>query len=168
MASTETAGVIAKSRWNSATGGRSTSALALLNETGAASGATLTWTSDNPWGTGIAATAGNFHMMKGYLNNGSGNPSVITIAGLPAAAYDLYVYVDGDNGGATRNSTYQISGPGMTTVSRTLTDSPNTNFGGTFTQANNSVGNYVKFLNVNTASFTLSALPASGSNRAES
>ena len=40
---------------------------------------------------------------------------------------------------------YQISGAGITTTTINLTDPGNTNFNATFTQANNSAGNYVKF-----------------------
>ena len=66
----------------------------------------------------------------------------MTVAGLPAnaAGYQVYVYADGDNGGATRTGAYQISGTGITTTSVKLTDAANTNFSGTFTQANNSCG----------------------------
>ena len=57
----------------------------------------------------------------------------------------MYVYADGDNGGATRTAAYAISGAGITTTTVNLTDAANTNFNATFTQANNSPGNYVKF-----------------------
>jgi hypothetical protein len=43
---------------NSAAGASRTSPLLLVDETGAATLATLTWTSDNTWSTGIASTAG--------------------------------------------------------------------------------------------------------------
>ncbi len=39
----------------------------------------------------------------------------------------------------------KISGPGITSAAATATDAAKTNFAGTFTQANNSKGNYVVF-----------------------
>ena len=71
----------------------------------------------------------------------------MTVAALPsnAGGYNVYVYADGDNGSATRTGAYRISGTGITTTSVKLTDVANTNFSGTFTQGNNSNGNYVMF-----------------------
>ena len=54
-------------------------------------------------------------MMKGYLDTGTATTSTVTIASLPAGAWDIYVYVDGDNGGA-RTASYQISGAGIPTT----------------------------------------------------
>jgi hypothetical protein len=70
--------------------------------------------------------------------------------------------VDGDNGAASRTSAYRISGNGVTTTTVNLSDAPNTNFNGTFTRANNSAGNYVKF-SINAGGFTLTATPGAAS-----
>ena len=80
----------------------------------------------------------------------------MTVAGLPAGTYDVYVYADGDNGVFSRTGAYRISGAGITTTTINLTDAGNTNFNATFTQANNSAGNYVKF------TITASGLHADG------
>jgi hypothetical protein len=162
MSATESAGVVARANWNTATGATRSTPLALKDEAGAASGATVTWTSDNVWSTSIADQAGNARMMKGYLDNGSGSASTVTVAGLPAAAYDVYVYADGDSGGGTRTGAYQISGAGITTTTVNLTDAA-TNFNGTFAQASNSSGNYVKF-SVNASGFRVTATPGSTSD----
>ena len=61
-------------------------------------------------------------MMKGYLDTGSGGATTVTVAGLPAGAYDVYVYADGDNGAASRTGSYRISGAGITTTTINLTD----------------------------------------------
>ena len=167
MAATETAGVVARTNWNSATGASRSTSLALVTETGAASGAGVTWTSDNTWSTTIASTAGNLRMMKGYLDTGSGHATTVTVTGLAAGTYDIYVYVDGDNGSGTRSGTYQLSGAGITTTSVSLTDPANTNFAGTFTQAASSNGNYVKFSGVAATGFTLTATPGTSSDTAK-
>lgn len=162
MGAAESAGVVAKTNWNPATGATRTTPLALIDETGAATGVTVSWTSDNVWSTPIVQQAGNRRLMKGYLDNGFGNPITVTVAGLPAGAYDVYVYVDGDNGTATRSGVYRISGPGIGTTTVAVTDAANTTFDATFTQANNSPGNYAKF-SITASGFTLTATPGQAS-----
>jgi hypothetical protein len=165
MGSTETAGVVPKASWNNASGAKSSSPLALLDETGAGSGASATWSSDNIWSTGILDQAGNNRMMKGYLDNGNLDPTTVTVSGLNAGTYDVYIYVDGDNPSTTRTGVYQLSGSGITTTSVNLTDPMGVNFSGTFAQASNSTGNFVKFAGVYmTAGFTLTATPGPASD----
>ena len=103
--------------------------------------------------------------MAGYLDDHYGNPTTVTVSGLGSNAngYSVYVYADGDNGSATRSGTYQISGAGITTTSITLTDPANTNFSGTFAQANNTNGNYVVFT-IHATAFTLSVTPKAASD----
>ena len=103
-------------------------------------------------------------MMRGYLDT-TGATTTVTVAGLPAnaAGYDVYVYADGNNNAATRTGAYQISGAGITTTSVNLTDAANTDFSGTYTQANNSNGNYVKFT-VTATGFTITATPGASTD----
>jgi hypothetical protein len=163
MGATESAGVVAKTNWNSATGATRTTPLALKDDAGGATGATVVWTSDNVWSTPITDQPGNRRLMKGYLDTGTERATTVTVAGLPAGAYDVYVYTDGDNAGATRTASYRISGAGITTTTIGVTDAPNTNFNTAFTPANNSSGNFVKFA-VNTTGFTLTATPGTSSS----
>jgi hypothetical protein len=162
MASGTSAGVVAKANWNNITGNVSSSPVALHDETGAANGATVTWTSDNTWAVPISSTTnGNIMMMTGYLDTGLENTSTVTVAGLPSSStgYDIYVYTDGDNAGSTDTGTYQIIVNGSTVGSIKATDPGNSNFNGTFTQANNSNGNYVKFSAIQVTGFTINAIP---------
>ena len=165
MATTEVAGVIPEPNWNDASGVSSSSPLSLIDDTGAATSATVTWSSNDIWDTPITDQPGNARMMKGYLDTASNSTTTVTVAGLPTSAggYQVYVYADGDNGSATRTGIYTISGAGITTTSIDLTDAANTNFSGTFTQANNSTGNYVVFT-INAAGFTLSATGGAASD----
>lgn len=164
MAASETAGVVAKSNWNDAVGSAG-SGLALRDETGVISGATVSWTSSPVWSLGIADNAGNSRMMNGYLDTVGQNTSV-NVSGLLAssAGYDIYVYADGDNGGATRTGTYQLSGSGIATTSFNLTDAASANFNGTFTKGTNATGNYVLFSSVYAPAFTLTAIPGQASD----
>src|SRR2546422_837916 len=131
MGAAESAGVVAKANWNNAVGATRSTPLALADETAAASGTTVTWASNNVWGTPITDQAGSRRLMKGYLDTSNTSVTTVTVAGLASGSYDVYVYADGDNGGATRTGGYQISGSGITTTAVNLTDAANTNFGGT-------------------------------------
>ncbi len=166
MALTETAGVVAKTNWNSAAGSVQASGLSLTDETGALNGALATWSSDTAWSTPISDSPGNLRMMKGYLDSGGTNQSTVTVSGLPVSStgYDIYVYTDGDNGSGTRSATYALNGGGTAYTPVSVTDAANTNFTGTFTPASGSVGNYVKFAAVTATAFTLTATPSTASD----
>ena len=167
MAASESAGVLPQANWNTATGASRTAALPLLDETGAASGATVTWASAGTWAIPITDQAGTRRLMKGYLDTTDTSVTTITVAGLPNAAYDVYVYSDGDNDTSARTGAYRISGAGITATTINATDAASTNFNAAFTQAAGSSGNYVKF-SVVAGGFTLTATPVgtSGTRRA--
>src|SRR5208337_2071937 len=126
--------------------------------------ATVTWNTNGIWFLPITDTAGNNRMMRGYLDT-VGSTTTVTVAGLPAnaAGYNVYVYADGDNGGETRTGAYQISGTGIPTTSVNLTEAAGVNFGGTFTQTNNTAGNYVLFT-ITATGFTITATPGASTN----
>ena len=63
----ETAGVVPIANWNNAPG--QSGALSGLNDSsGAATSVAVTWDSNNTWDTGIADIAGDFRLMRGYLD----------------------------------------------------------------------------------------------------
>jgi len=166
MASTEVAGVVAEPYWNNATGARSASPLALVDSTGAATTATVSWSANNTWELPITDQPGNARMMKGYLDDGDGSSTTVTVTGLASNpnGYRVYVYGDGENEVYTRTAIYTITGTGITSTSISLIDQANTDFSGTFTQANNSAGNYVVFTIPNVSGFTLTATPGATTN----
>jgi hypothetical protein len=166
MGSSEVAGVVAKSNWNDAAGASSSSPLALVDQNGNPTTATVTWTADDVWDAPIQDQSGNMRMMKGYLDNGQTDTTKVTVSGLPANpnGYTVYVYAQGASNGSTHTGIYQISGSGITTTSVSLTY--NSNFSGTFTQAtaSNPIGNYIVLAIPDVSSFTLSAIPSTASN----
>ena len=164
MGAAESAGVVAKVELEQCDRRDAQHAAGAHGRNRGRDGTTVTWSADNLWNTPIADQAGNRRMMKGYLDTGFGGTTTVTVAGLPAGAYDVYVYVDGDNGGASRTGGYRISGAGITTTTINLTDAANTNFNATFTEANNSTGNFVKF-SITASGFTLTATPGATSRR---
>jgi hypothetical protein len=163
MAASESAGVVPKTRWNNAPGARRSTPLALVDDTGTLRTATVIWTANNGWMTPIVDQPGNARLMKGYLDNTNTTKTTVTVAGLPSATYDVYVYADGDNKAYNRTASYTISGTGITATTIGLTDPPNTNFSGTFTQGSGTSGNYVKF-RINSTGFTLLATPGTSTN----
>jgi hypothetical protein len=165
MAAGEVAGVVAEANWNNANNASSTAPQALIDSTGAATAATVTWASNNGWELQTTDQPGNARMMKGYLDTDNTTTTTVSVTGLPShsAGYQVYVYADGNNNGATRTGVYTISGAGITTTSINLTDQANTDFSGTFTQANNSAGNYVVFT-INATAFTISATPGASTD----
>src|SRR6266850_260813 len=168
MGSSESAGVVVVSNWNDAAGASSgSSPLALVDQNGIPTTATVTWTADNVWNQPIPDAPGNARMMKGYLDNGNQNTARVTVSGLPSnvGGFNVYVYAQGSSSSnASNTGVYQISGTGITTTSATLTYT--TNFNGTFTQATagSPNGNYVVLTIPNVPGFTLSAIPSTASN----
>jgi hypothetical protein len=159
MSPAEIAGVIPKPNWNVAPG-RAGTAMALEDETGAPTGATVSWSAAALWLTKTVDTPGDQRMMKGYLATSNTSTTTVTVTGLPLRSYDVYVYLDSDNHNDERSASYSISGPGITPTGVTAIDATNVDFSGAFTRADNSAGNYVKF-NITATGFTISATPIS-------
>lgn len=161
MSAAETAGVVPVANWNHGAGASSSAPRPLVGDTGAATGATATWQAEGAWMTPITDRPGDRRMMKGYLDTSTS--STLTIAGLAAGPYDVYVYVDGDNRSYTRSASYAIGGSGLSTTTMTVADPANTNFSTAFIRGDASSGNYVKF-SIDASGFTLTATPVAGSN----
>jgi len=163
MAATETAGVVPQTHWNNAMGATRGTPLALVDAAGTATTASVTWKANNGWMTPIVDQPGNARMMKGYLDNSNTTVTTLSVTGLPSAVYDVFVYADGDNKAYTRTATYQLGGPGNVATAISLTDPPNTNFSGSFTQGASTGGNYVKF-RMTGSTFTVTATPGTSTN----
>ena len=139
------AGVVARPNWNAAMGA-SGGPMALLDETGADTGATVTWSA-----TGVGALnidgGPDFVMMNGYLDADPSTVTHVTISNLPASpgGYLLYIYGDGvDDPNNLVTMSYYIATPnnGDGPVSAELLDPPGSTFDGTFVYANQQPGNY--------------------------
>ena len=92
MGSAEVAGVVAKSNWNNANGLTNTTGQGLVDESGTATGAQVTWNTNGIWNLPITDAPGNVRMMRGYLDT-VGGATTVTVVGLPTnvAGYDVYV-----------------------------------------------------------------------------
>jgi hypothetical protein len=162
MAASEIAGVVPKTNWNTAPGAGSAAPLALVDERGAATPATVAWAANAGWMVPIADQPGNARLMKGYLDTSTTSTTTVTVAGLPAGGYDVYIYIDGDNRTFNRSAAYRLSGAGFDTTIN-VTDPPSTDFAGTFVPSTGGSGNYIKF-SIRAGGFTLTATPLTSTN----
>lgn len=103
------AGVVPVSNWNADAQGATGSIAALVDSTGTATTAEVSWAgSNNTWG-GTAGTNPDELMVNGWLDD-NGTGSQIDITGIPYASYDLYVYGSSDAGNAGRGMNVQVNG----------------------------------------------------------
>lgn len=65
-----------------------------MDETGASTKATVTWTAAAVWQTQITDGPGNPRMMKGYLNTSNTVPTKVNVTGLTPRSYDVYIYIE--------------------------------------------------------------------------
>jgi hypothetical protein len=165
LLATDIAGIVAKPNWNEAADVAG-SALALLDESGADTGAVVSWSSDAVGTLGIGGATADDAMMDGYLDAG-GDVATITVSDLPAIdeGYYVYVYSDGANGDANMSSLYTFeSGDGTTTA--LVVDAAGATFDGTFVRADSAdggAGNYAVFFASGTG-FTLTVQSSGGSH----
>ena len=174
--------------WNNLSGNSGSNVGNILHFGGAVvDGVAISWTSDNTFSLGDttlgANASANTIMMKGYLDNASGNTSTITMSGLEAVSgsYSVIVYLDAYNGGQWRRADYTI---GATTVTAEdsewvdFNDGDGNNADGVFQSPvaggignqnwpvtpNNSEGNMIIFSGLTGSSFTLTADPTGTSD----
>ncbi|MCU0796550.1 MAG: fibronectin type III domain-containing protein [Akkermansiaceae bacterium] len=156
MASTESAGHVSATHWNTASGA-SGSLASLVQNNGSPSAALVQWSCANLWSTAIPDAAGSSRMMKGYLDTTDTSTTSITVSGLPpgytSAGYDVYLYADGGNSGTSDKQGQYTLGGTMITV----TDPPGADFNGTFILSNNGKGNAIVFSDQRDPGFTLTA-----------
>lgn len=169
--------------WNNANvNGTTGSASGLVDSTGSATGAGVSWTTDlGQWRLGHAVSTGDDRMWKGYMDVQASATVVVT--GLSfVGSYDVYIYFDGDNGSAWRVANFAIGG-----ISDGGEDSEGANWGAPGEEnqnkvynlpvaggpgnlvwptagGNNDEGNYVKLSGITGSSFTLTATGGASAN----
>lgn len=166
MGKLEQAGVLAVTNWNNATT-KSGTVSSLGQSDGTTTTASVTWSGNNTWNTTNSDIAGDYRMMKGYLDlspNGNPTNATVTVTNLPTGytnnGYSVFVYFNGDSGN-DKTGVYTI---GLRT--NYATDQGGVIFSGEYVQANNSTGNYMVFSNLTSKGFTLvgSGNPTDGNN----
>jgi hypothetical protein len=158
---TAPAGVVALDNWNNLTMADGTF-VNLIDDTGGFTTADITWDGDGTWAAYAENdTSGNHQLFNGYVDDfeaaGGGGTNVgrYTVAQVPYALYDVYVYADSD---ATdgRRASYTIGG-----TTFYLADMKNFNNDPTFdpvtstTAGTFEAGNYMLFQGLSGANFEL-------------
>ena len=156
----ETAGAQPQAFWNNAPNGTGNLA-GLLDSTGAATGASVSWRGYKSYQPAVTNNPGNQRLMRGFITNLGPDPATVTItnlAGLFPSGYDVLIYFDGFNQAAAWVTDYSIG----TQVLRG-TDLPNTDFAAEFVRDTGAGGNYVRFGHVRNDTLAISASPLAGS-----
>lgn len=165
LLATDSAGLssVAQTNWNVLTGSSFTNH-ALSDSTGASTTATLSGSANGGYfaGGSSAPPAGNAKLASGELYNGWPGSPTLTVANIPYATYDVYVYAAIDatgraqtvsltpSGGSTSSYSFTTEGGGSAWTVATST------WNGTGTQPSLPSANYVHFTGVSGSSFTLS------------
>lgn len=111
LAATDVAGVVPQDNFNNVAGASGTD-VALLNDAGAASGATLTYTSGGTYSTSGSPPSGPDETLNtGFIyGNGAG-----TVSNVPFPQYDVILYLANDAGGRPTDTT--VNGVTVTSTS---------------------------------------------------
>ncbi|MGN6518724.1 MAG: COG1470 family protein, partial [Dokdonella sp.] len=145
MDARETAGAVPAVNWNPLAGS-SGHAIALVDETGTATGATVDWSAAGAWKTAIADAPGDFRMMDGYLS-ATATPVTVAVSGLPddPAGYYVHVYADSDNPHAPSTASCSLAAAGAMPHAIDIVDASGTDFDGHYVPAGNGPGNHAVF-----------------------
>ena len=167
LSSGDSAGVVPQTNWNSSDGtdpdgdGSGTNAGilpgggSLVDDSGASTGVTATWSSNNTWNTNNGTSNGDNKVMNGYIDHTGGPPATISFTNIPYAEYDVYVYVGSDGNGRTGTVS-----DGTTTYSYTTNANTGGSFPGAYIQTTDTGGgnpnaNYAKFTGLTGGSLTI-------------
>lgn len=124
LVSVSTAGVVAVGNWNDLAGG-SGGPVALLDDSGAATSAMVSWGAGGTWGgTAAAPLSGDRALMGAWLD---GNSTSVT--NIPYATYDVIIYGSSDAGNSGRSLGWTVNGSEVKS-------------GGTFADPLSADGNY--------------------------
>ena len=151
---TGVAGVVPQGNWNNTDPGVNSGSSGagnadnhpLIDDSGASSGASASWSGNGLWGSGAAEPTQDEKLMSGFLDTNAS----ITISGIPYASYDVYAYFN--RTGPIQSSTVS---DGTTTYSFTNLPYTGLYVQTTDTGAGNPTANYAIFSGKTGASVTI-------------
>lgn len=148
------------------------SATNLIDDSGSATTADVTWATNNTWRSGSGGGTGtsqNGNLLKGYLDD---SPMTVTTSEIPYLFYDLYLFNASDSTGTSQTSTYnahpfQVNGDwwhygGSDTILQDATWEAN---GWTNADTLAEGSHYLKLDNYASSSLTITSRDANGSGR---
>ncbi|MFC4995349.1 hypothetical protein [Rubritalea tangerina] len=159
FASNVSAGAVAVTNWNQMApqGTPSGTDVALVDDSGAGTTATVTYSANGTWAQGGANTSdGNISLLKGYLDDSNGAAiAVVTLNNIPYAQYDVYVYGIGDSDPGDLLNQYTLN-DGNGDINFSYLRGANLSAGQTPVEASPSVeGHYFRINGLASSSFTL-------------
>lgn len=155
-----TAGVVSVGNWNEYAGGGGTTLSGLVDDQGVATAASYTMTAANAWHTTPGfPDAGNQAMMNGHNYMQPGETMNISLAGVPYAKYDIYVYYN-SQAVANNSQTYTLLEKSVSLLANENTAPGIATAFIECTGANN--GNYIVFRGVDISAVTLQATTTPG------
>ena len=163
------AGYMQQANWNNVAdvGVPAGGPVALIDDTGVASGASVTWSgSPNTWSITTGAPADQHgQLMNGYLDTNNTSTTTVVVENVSFPTYNVIVYMDGD--GTNNIGSYTVNG-----VNKMIRDQNNnwpvTAGGRTYrlSEGTSDAGNYAIWEGVTGATLTITATPAEGGTRA--
>lgn len=163
------AGYMQQANWNNVAdvGVPAGGPVALIDDTGVASGASVTWSgSPNTWSITTGAPADQHgQLMNGYLDTNNTSTTTVVVENVSFPTYNVIVYMDGD--GTNNIGSYTVNG-----VNKLIRDQNNnwpvTAGGRTYrlSEGTSDAGNYAIWEGVTGATLTITATPAEGGTRA--
>lgn len=116
VSGTQTAGPLGSANWNTTSTPAGTGQ-ALIDDAGAATGATITWNSANTWSSGDGNGTTDERVAHVYLDDGTTTNmfggaagAVITIENIPYAEYRIYGLISSGDGDEYSSRNFQVNG----------------------------------------------------------
>lgn len=160
------AGAVFVTNWNQMapqTTGVSGTNVALVDDSGAAVGTTVTYTAANTWAQGGPNPAdGNISLLKGYIDDGANS---ITVSNIGYTLYDVYVYGLGDGAVGSALGNYTLTPQGQGPITFSWLRAANPTAGGTLLEGSAGVqGHYYKISGLSASSFSLTSFDGNTAN----
>jgi hypothetical protein len=171
LAPGDVAGAVPQANWNNLTLADGADVGSLEQNTGAASTATVTWSSNNTWASLRAGEMNNNftgpdrNLTTGYLDSGNTAATATSVtvnnidAGVRTPAYDVLVYM-ANGSQVTRGGGFTLTSGATTQVKYGSTSGPgpSAHIEDPGTDIDNTIhGSYIRFRGLNAPSFTLTA-----------
>lgn len=142
----------------------------LVNGSGGATGASITWSSANTWSNASGTASEDARIVVGYLDDGGAGVNV-TISNIPYAKYNVYGIIGSDQGAEYSTGNFNVNGAWALGGANTTTAPAYGSWGAagsTWTRIIPSTGqrgNYWRINGVTGSTCTIQGVPRAGSNR---
>lgn len=160
LAPAAVAGVVGQANWNNELGsyivgtGINGTDTNLINASGVATGAQLTFSSQGPWAAGVATSTStpDAILLNGYLDPQNSTGTSVSVSNISYGTYDVFLYFDSGSTDA-RQGIYTVNG---VTQDVWVSQRSSLQLAGT---SSSQTGTYIEFTDVSGPVLTVSAVP---------